>query len=121
MPQGWKGSVKARHLVLALHDYFIEKFQNKGGPEEDIYSASPVSSILSPLSSEALGVANLFAARQKRTDNQWALKYFSLARMQPILEAFDDDGTGFVSLREVNMFSTSRPRDWRSVALLPIF
>lgn len=50
---------------------------------------------------------------QSKDEDQWALQYLNLLHLQPIMEAFDDDGTGFVSVMEVNTFTTSRPKDWR--------
>ena len=43
----------------------------------------------------------------------WALKYINIGRARIILEAFDDDASGFVTVNEVNNFTQSRPRDWR--------
>jgi hypothetical protein len=51
----------------------------------------------------------------RRQDDKWALAYINAAYVQPILEAVDDDGTGFVSVKEVNTFVGSRPDGWRSV------
>ena len=42
----------------------------------------------------------------------WALKYININRAPNILEAFDDDASGFVTIREVNDFTKSRPLDW---------
>ena len=38
-------------------------------------------------------------------------------RLQSIAEAFDDDSSGFVTIAEVNQFTSSRPKDWRYVTL----
>ena len=43
----------------------------------------------------------------------WALKYINVGRARVILEAFDDDVSGFVTVSEVNNLTQSRPRDWR--------
>lgn len=48
-------------------------------------------------------------------DNKWALQYINVAHLQSILEAIDDDGTGFVSIKEANTFAIERPKDWRRV------
>jgi len=50
-------------------------------------------------------------------DDQWALGYISIFHVQPILEAFDDDGSGFVSVNEANELTASRPPTWRCVSL----
>lgn len=54
-------------------------------------------------------------APKKRQDDRWALAYINAAYVQPILEAVDDDGTGFVSVKEVNTFVAERPDEWTSV------
>ncbi|KAJ7140231.1 hypothetical protein C8R43DRAFT_1201301 [Mycena crocata] len=45
-------------------------------------------------------------------DYRWALAHINVAHLQPILEAIDDDGTGFVSIRKANDFAMSRPAGW---------
>ncbi|KAG9050085.1 hypothetical protein FS842_011409, partial [Serendipita sp. 407] len=48
-------------------------------------------------------------------DDLWTLQYISLPRVPAILEAFDDDGSGFINVVEVNEFTSSRPQDWSLV------
>lgn len=43
----------------------------------------------------------------------WALEFLEVQHLQPIMEAFDDDASGFITVNEVNKFTTSRPLDWR--------
>jgi hypothetical protein len=45
--------------------------------------------------------------------DEWAIKYVDVMWVQPILEAFDDDASGFITVAEVNRFTRSRPADWR--------
>ncbi|TFK67035.1 hypothetical protein BDN72DRAFT_915436, partial [Pluteus cervinus] len=92
---GWKGSVKARHLVLALYDYFSDMTRSGQTSsnrldfkESDGTSSTPV------------------------IDDQWALAYVNVTYVQPIMEAIDDNGTGFVSIKELNNFATSAPLSW---------
>ena len=47
----------------------------------------------------------------------WAIKYIDIMRVQPILEAMDDDASGFITIGEMNRFTSSRPIDWRLVLL----
>ena len=82
LSQGWRGNVKARHFVMALKDYNIEK---AGGDS----------------------AGSLVGA------DKWALKYINVNRARTILEAFDDDASGFVTIQEVNTFTRARPLDWR--------
>lgn len=45
--------------------------------------------------------------------DSWTLQYINVGRARNILEAFDDDASGFVTVSEVNNFTRLRPRDWR--------
>ncbi|KAJ7135469.1 hypothetical protein C8R43DRAFT_1021198 [Mycena crocata] len=82
---GWRGSVKARHFVMALRDYYQEGM-------EDADAAA--------------------ASGKKRNPDDWALAYLNVSRLQSISEAFDDDASGFITVAEANTFTTSRPLDW---------
>lgn len=86
--QRWRGSVKARHFVLALKDYFAETIDG-GGSE---------------------GVAG---------SDRWTLHYIGINYIRSILEAFDEDASGFVTVKEANNFTRSRPLDWRWVLGTP--
>lgn len=48
-----------------------------------------------------------------QSPDNWALKYIDVGHARSILEAFDDDASGFVTVNEVNKFTRLRPRDWR--------
>jgi hypothetical protein len=78
--------------VLALRDYYLEK-----------------------LSSETKGVLGMGTSSINTSMNPdgWAFKYIDVNWLQPILEAFDDDASGFITVAEVNRFTSSRPADWR--------
>ena len=43
----------------------------------------------------------------------WTMKYIDIVRLQPILEAIDDDASGFITIGEMNRFTSSRPPGWR--------
>ena len=45
----------------------------------------------------------------------WALRYINIGNAERILEAFDDDASGFVTVSEANNFTQSRPPKWRCV------
>jgi len=79
--QGWRGSVKARHFVLALKDHYAEIAT--GGND---------------------GAAS---------SDKWALRYINVKYVRNIMEAFDEDASGFVTIKEANNFTGSRPLDWR--------
>ncbi|KAI0298350.1 hypothetical protein B0F90DRAFT_1669084 [Multifurca ochricompacta] len=87
---GWRGNVKARHFVLALRDYYLEK-----------------------LASETQGVRGISTAMSgSQNPDAWAIKFIDVTRLQPILEAFDDDASGFITISEMNRFTSSRPVEW---------
>ena len=52
-------------------------------------------------------------------EDEWALEWININRLQAIIEAFDDDASGFITVEEVNYFTTSRPKEWRYGPGLP--
>jgi len=52
--------------------------------------------------------------------DSWAIKYINIGRAQNIIEAFDDDASGFVTINEVNSFTRSRPSGWRCALFLQV-
>jgi hypothetical protein len=82
--------------VLALRDHYLEKV------------ASGTGSIL------GVGMAGVTGSPDP---DAWAIKYMDIMRVQPILEAMDDDASGFITIGEMNRFTSSRPIDWRLVLL----
>jgi hypothetical protein len=46
-------------------------------------------------------------------NDMWALRHITVTRMQPLLEAVDDDCSSFVTISEINQFTKSKPKDWR--------
>jgi hypothetical protein len=96
--QGWRGNVKARHLVLSLRDHLLETLTPENG---DILSK---------------GIAEV----PDHNPDAWAIKYVNIAQLQPITEAIDDDASGFISIAEMNRSTSSRPREWRLVSLLSL-
>ena len=95
--QGWKGNVKARHFVLSLRDYYVEK------NETQKHQARANTNDPSNKEPDILG------------EDEWALIYLDVPYLQPISEAFDDDGSGYVTIAEINQFTDSMPKDlgWR--------
>jgi hypothetical protein len=71
------------------------------------------------MASEGQGVRGMSttAISTSRDPDAWAIKFIDVTRLQPILEAFDDDASGFITITEVNYFTSSRPIEWRSVSL----
>ncbi|PBK70525.1 hypothetical protein ARMSODRAFT_1035308 [Armillaria solidipes] len=117
---GWKGSsVKAKHLVLALHDYFTDRLK---APTR---SSSPIS-MMPPITYETGNPINSLITRDfslKSKSDQWTLAYLNIAHLQPILEAVDDDASGFITIKEINTFTNikSTPPFIKSTALTDSF
>ena len=46
----------------------------------------------------------------------WALKYIDTTWLQSIMEAFDDDASGYITINELNRFTDALPEkiNWRS-------
>lgn len=40
---------------------------------------------------------------------EWALKYIDTAWLKPIMEAFDDDSSGYITIAELNSFTDAKP------------
>jgi hypothetical protein len=81
---------------------------------EQFVEADPLRAFLASTASqtsEAFEIARRIA--NKKADDLQALEYLNMRNIQPILEAFDDDGSGFVTIREVNQLANTKPRGWR--------
>ncbi|KAI0661089.1 hypothetical protein C8Q70DRAFT_911215 [Cubamyces menziesii] len=84
----WRGHVKARHFVLTLRDYYRQQIETKKRARGESF----ITSI--------------------HDDDEWALEWININRLQAIAEAFDDDASGFITIAEVNQFTSSRPKGW---------
>jgi hypothetical protein len=49
------------------------------------------------------------------SSDRWALPFIGVNYVRNILEAFDEDASGFVTVKEVIDFIRSRPLNWRLV------
>ncbi|KAH9847166.1 hypothetical protein C2E23DRAFT_742357 [Lenzites betulinus] len=103
----WKGSVKAKHLVMAIRDHFAEEthaalalirdITQDGDPKEAAQRMSQVAEV---------------ARRTTPYEDTWALQYITVSRVQPLIEAIDNDVSSFVTVTEVNEFTSARPVGW---------
>ena len=94
--QGWRRNVKARLFVMTLRDNFSETPTRTSAAVATALGKDPND--------------------PQRTDD-WALAYISITHLQPIMEAFDDDGSGYITVTEVNRFIDALPPSihWRCV------
>ncbi|KAI9064547.1 hypothetical protein FKP32DRAFT_1569626, partial [Trametes sanguinea] len=86
----WRGIVKARHLVLAIHDYYMQKLDDQ----------------------QRAVASGVVSQRPVNEEDVWALRCLDLKNLQRIVEVLDYDASGFVTIQEVNQFTTSRPEGW---------
>jgi len=104
MTRSWKGSVKSQHLVLAIRDFYVDQLALKS-PER--FLATPPSDQAEPIENAA--ASSLMIG----DDEEWAVEYIDTFRLRPLVRALDPDSSGFVTISEVNKFSSSRPENWR--------
>ncbi|KAI0355808.1 hypothetical protein OH77DRAFT_1539828 [Trametes cingulata] len=104
---GWKGSVKATHLVMAIRDHFAEESQAALAVIRDLTEGSDPQSA-------AVTVSEIgeVARRATYSEDAWALQYITVSRVQPLIEAIDSDVSSFVTVSEVNAFTSARPAGW---------
>ncbi|KAL0568234.1 hypothetical protein V5O48_013761 [Marasmius crinis-equi] len=105
---GWKGSVKAVYLVMALHDHFSAKLRD--APAEKCIKDNSEPS--QPSAEEGASTKRPEQLPPTPAEDRWALKYISIDRVQPLIEALDEDGSSYITISEVNTFTSSRPEGW---------
>ncbi|KAJ6566634.1 hypothetical protein B0H19DRAFT_712564 [Mycena capillaripes] len=85
----WRVSCKARHFVDAVHNHFAQQFGEHHHTNGETHP------------------------------EQWTLHVLSQVIYYPnISDAIDDDGSGYISVHEVNHFFKSRPKEWSAVQWL---
>jgi hypothetical protein len=118
--------VKAKQFVLTFRDYLITSDQTM--PNTPYMPATAPLPGESGAGDETAGSALFAAAPQvppastlhpngPDDSEEWVLKHIDVAHIQPIIEAMDEDGSGFISVQEANKFALRRPPGMRSVAL----
>ncbi|KAH9480236.1 hypothetical protein JR316_0006834 [Psilocybe cubensis] len=94
-------SVKAKTFVLTFRDYFLVGDRSTPGtPMLSDYGNIVVTRELSPRPNVTPIVK----------EDPWVFDYIDVTHVQPIVEAMDEDGSGFISVREANKFASSRPK-----------
>lgn len=120
--QGWKGSTKARTFVLALRDFLLRK----RSPGSSLSGTATPSSTPEPMPASGRGSAlalkpkspkEMTASDYSPDDVSWALPYISMHYFRAILDAFDNDASGLITIEEANAFTESlaRPGEWQYV------
>ena len=100
-------SVKATHLVIALHGHFVWRAQYSRGKATNPSESQPNERAETANHGETITLPEI------PVEDLWALEYITVNRIQSLMEALDDDGSSFVTVYEVNEFTNSRPEGWR--------
>jgi len=86
---------------LALHDHFAERATKTSSWSQAKATPPPDDTIA--------GDDDEYDDK----DDIWALQYLTIHRIQPVVEALDEDGSSFVTVNELNAFISARPKGWR--------
>lgn len=98
--------MKAKTFVLTFRDYFlVGDRSNPGTPMRSNNGNIVVTRELSP------SMWNTPVIKE----DPWVFDFIDVTHVQPIVEAMDEDGSGFISVREANRFASSRPKGIRYV------
>ncbi|KAK7443468.1 hypothetical protein VKT23_015641 [Stygiomarasmius scandens] len=108
---GWKLSVPASEFVFTLHDFYVAQFHESEVVDHFLALTSVADQGRETM--DAIGqreaLKKVMDTVRKRTAEKWTLKYINIANLQGILEAFDGDASGYVSVWEVNAALAERP------------
>jgi len=116
--QGAKTSVKAKVFVSTLRDHLMNEGSVPGTPQaETMITGSSSGSFLTdePSTFTSSDIRTRPTYREVDEKDIWVFDFINVAHVQPIVEAMDDDCSGFISVKEANTFALSRPKGWRSV------
>ncbi|KAF4609963.1 hypothetical protein D9613_010377 [Agrocybe pediades] len=109
---GLRRSVKATKFVLTFRDHLLSDRSMPGTPYTAQVNQGNVSSLLTP-STPMAGNELLSTPGHLRPDVEqdlWVFDYINVQHVQPIVEAMDEDGSGFISVKEANNFALARPK-----------
>lgn len=104
--EGWRGSTKVSTFFQALQDYFLE-VQDRGYQEDD--DGVPLEQ---ELDLEEDLTSWLLKSGSKESE-RWAKTFVGMGWRSGLQAAIDRDGSGYVSVGEVNRWSSRRPAGMR--------
>ncbi|GJE85149.1 hypothetical protein PsYK624_012270 [Phanerochaete sordida] len=110
---GWKGTTEARSLVLSLREHYAERLKIRNFSQHQALEAIYKDISTSGAPGAVTGTSGTTViVTDAHLEDEWALEFITIARIQPLLEAFDDDASSLVSVSEVNAFTGARPASW---------
>ena len=106
--------MKSTHFVIALHEHFTAKASQKttANTNSADVPAKPGNNTTLPPDTPAPDTP---------AKDSWALQYINVHLIQPLIEAIDEDGSSFITVNELNDFTSGRPTGWRRVLKLTIY
>jgi hypothetical protein len=123
---------------LALHDYYLDRYAQTlvaslqtlttsipltvsltvPSTNEDVATETPISEVQTPTIEQAPEGKGAPAPSMSKESiasilaDKWCLDYLTVPYLTAIQEAFDDDGSGFIRISEVNEFIAQIPEGW---------
>ncbi|GJE97347.1 hypothetical protein PsYK624_135630 [Phanerochaete sordida] len=114
---GWRRCTESRPLVKALREYYAEIYESLREGNESA-GLVPVAVHDKRRGSSDSGTSHDQEAEPEKTarvfslEDGWTLKYISMLRVHPLLEMLDQDYSSWVTVNEINHFTSARPKDW---------
>ncbi|TDL25432.1 hypothetical protein BD410DRAFT_837606 [Rickenella mellea] len=110
-------SVKARYFVLALHDYYLDRYENIGTSANGISDETMEITVTRPTSpaishADSEGADADIALQPPDEEDKWCLQFLSIQTVSPIAAAIDEDVSGFIKIAEVNWFYNDKPQSF---------
>lgn len=102
---------------MALREYYAEYRKTTTANHEALQEIRQILSSTEEPDATKVQEIRQVTDRGVRPEDEWALQYITISRIQPLLEAFDDDASSLVSVSEVNAFTKARPNGWRYARL----
>lgn len=97
--------MKAKAFVLTFRDHIRTGNSATNTP---VQGSVPLPKIEGDSESGMLGSNG--SNTDKNSSSDWGFEYIDVAYVHPIVEAMDEDGSGFISVKEANSFALSRDR-----------
>ncbi|KAF4609988.1 hypothetical protein D9613_010358 [Agrocybe pediades] len=109
---GLRRSVKAKNFVLTFRDHLLSDRSMPGTPYPTHANQGNMSSLLMSATPMAGNEPLPTPSHLKADSDQdlWVFDYIDVQHVQPIVEAMDEDGSGFISVKEANKFALTRPK-----------
>ncbi|KAJ7589819.1 hypothetical protein C8J56DRAFT_936291 [Mycena floridula] len=100
----WRGRAKTRALVLAIRDYFVERFERS---KLGTFDPPPAKS--NQREEEEDNPANVMG---QPLPDEWIIPYLDVKGLLNLQQALDPDLSGYTTVSELNKFTQAKPEGW---------